>query len=184
MAARSSGREWRSAPRGDLPTAVRKQSTITASRIGVPFCCDTVPCSKKPLPYGRGSDGRIAVLSTHRGFMDASRFYRRITAPISAATVSERLPSSVPQRLPMLQHVLHAFLRLHIPAQAEKRFALQIQQILLRDLLRAGQPSAAQHVRLLLPLAARLLRDVAPIGRQRHSPFERGVTRLAFHRNN
>src|ERR1035438_7810276 len=37
MAARSSGREWRSAPRGDLPTAVRKQSTITASRIGAPL---------------------------------------------------------------------------------------------------------------------------------------------------
>src|ERR1035438_6488366 len=93
------------------------------------------------------------------------------------------LPSSIPERLPILQHVLHALLRLHIPAQTQKRFALQIQQILLRDLLRAGQASAAQHVCQLFPHHAIVLREVPALGRERHPHLERGVTRLAFHRS-
>src|SRR5215471_14999913 len=51
----------------------------------------------------------------------------------------------VPQWLPVLQHVLHALLRLYCPAQAQECFALQIQQILLAHLLGAAQAPAAQH---------------------------------------
>src|ERR1035438_4120977 len=83
----------------------------------------------------------------------------------------------------MLQHVLHALLRLGVPAQTQKRFTLQIQQILLRDVLRALQPSAAQHVCQLFPHHAIVLREVPALGRERHCHLERGVTRLAFHRD-
>src|ERR1035437_4019577 len=100
MAARSSGREWRSAPRGDLPTAVRKQSTITASRIGVPLSSH-----KEIAPL------RSRLRSTHHR-SNQSRDRKGAIAP------------SIPQRLPVLQHVLHAFLRLHIPAPPPPRFEL------------------------------------------------------------
>src|SRR6266536_2707861 len=101
VAARSSGRVWRSAPRPDFPIAVRKQSTITASRILVPQC------------------------------------------------------------LSVLQHVLHALLRTRIAAQTEERFPLQIHQILLADVLRAGELSTAQHIGQLPANHAIVFRDVA-----------------------
>src|ERR1035437_2549225 len=97
MAARSSGREWRSAPRGDLPTAVRKQSTITASRIGAPF-----------YSYTKIAPLRSRLRSTHRR-SNQSRDRQGAIA------------FSIPQHLAILQHVLHAFLRLHIPAQTQER---------------------------------------------------------------
>src|ERR1035438_3755871 len=115
--ARSSGREVRSAPRGALPTAVRRQSIMTAS------CMDPL----RPLADARGS---------------------------------------VSQRLSGLQHVLHAFLRLALAAQAEEGLPLQIQQVLFGDGLTAGQGSAAQYVCQFLSYHGIVIRDVIGLPRQ------------------
>src|ERR1019366_4413484 len=188
VAARSSGRAWRSAPRGALPTAVRRQSIITASLIGTPIRCLNASSTQRRRER-RGSAEKTKPSHSPYGFLHtpADRTLPLSDAfsalPLRSLRLCVELASSIPQCLPILQHVLHALLRLHIPAQTQKRFALQIQQILLRDLLRAGQASAAQHVCQLLPHHAIVLREVPALGRERHCHLERGVTRLAFHRD-
>ncbi len=110
-AARSSGRVFFSVPRGALPTAVRMQSTITASFISILRCSQTRSLTFAPqlTAFNAFLTGRLQL---------------------------------VPQRLAGLQHILHAFLRFWIPAQAQERFALQIQQILLAHGLFAGEQAA------------------------------------------
>ena len=54
--------------------------------------------------------------------------------------------SLVAERLSVLQHVGHTFLRLGISAEAEERFTLEIEQILLAHQMLAGELAAAQHV--------------------------------------
>src|ERR1035437_6434104 len=156
MAARSSGREWRSAPRGDLPTAVRRQSIITASRIG---------CPSLSRRGWRPNENVYLTRRKRRQRVLAATRPRALTSGFLVGWPASEMASSIPQRLAVLQHVLHAFLRLRVAAETQKRFPFQIQQILLRDALRAGEPSAAQHVCQLLADHAIVLGDVPAFGR-------------------
>src|SRR6266404_1714374 len=60
-----------------------------------------------------------------------------------APSTPQRPYRLVPEWLACLEHVLHAFLGFRPPAEAQKRFPLQVQQILLGNLLFPSQPAAA-----------------------------------------
>src|SRR5487761_1962821 len=120
-AAMSSGRVFFSVPRPDLPTAVRKQSMMTASCI------------------------------------------------------------LVPQRLSGFQHELHALLRLRISAQAQKRFALQVEQILLADGLFAGQPASADDIGELFRHHHVVVGNVTALAHAPRSDLQHGKCVFAAH---
>src|SRR5579885_1921567 len=131
-AARSSGRAWRKVPRGALPTAVRRQSMITASCIA-PLC-------------------------------------------VRSPTVAARL---IPQGLSGFQHVLHALLGLRLAAQTQEGLPLQVEQVLFRDGLLAGDPAAAQHVGQLLSYYGIVLGDVLGLTSQVDAGLQQGIVGVA-----
>ncbi len=98
--------------------------------------------SKRRMTVAARSSGRVLRKLPRGALPTGVRRQSTITASISVR--------SVPERLARLQHVLHALLRFRIAAQAQESFALQIEQILFGNVLRAGQPAAAQDVRQLL----------------------------------
>src|SRR5450755_3212107 len=80
---------------------------------------------------------------------------------------------SIPQRLPRLQRVLNALLRLLLPAQRFERLALQIQQILFAHRRARRHVAAAKNLRDLGPQFHFILGDVVALAHQMDPHFER-----------
>src|SRR6185503_15826307 len=64
----------------------------------------------------------------------------------SAMTISMGFLGSVPERLVVLKHVLHARLRQRLSAQADERLALELEDLVLGDGVRCARAAAAQNV--------------------------------------
>src|SRR5581483_9356890 len=123
MPPRSSGRVLRSVPFGALPTAVRRQSTTTASCI-FPSLTSSAEKPRRPLPHSRGP-----------------AFPSRARQP-AVFGFSHILPLLVSHRLPGFEHSLHTLLGLGLSAQTQECFPLQIQQILFGYQRLARKPAA------------------------------------------
>src|SRR3954471_8016132 len=104
--------------------------------------------------------------STAWTFASAPSFFPLATALRTADTITTSFISisshlrSIAQRLAGLQGVLHAFLRFLRAEQAQEGVALQIENVLFRDLPRRSIP-AGEDVRQLVRDPHLVLRDLA-----------------------
>src|SRR5882757_10067756 len=89
----------------------------------------------------------------------------------------------ISQRFTGLQHVLHALLRFGAAAEAQEGFPLQIEQVLFRYLLRAGQAASAEHMRQFLAHNDVVSGNIPALLRHPDPHFHEGETFFARYRD-
>src|SRR5579871_58897 len=138
--------------------------------------------------------GTAGYLSSNARMTVAAKSSGRVlrSAPLGALPVAVRRQSTmtacigsvlalVPQRLARFQHIPHALLGLEVPAKAQERFALEVQQILFGDHLFAGQPTTRQNIRQLFGNGEVVVADEFGLPRRPRTQFQQGQTAFARH---
>src|SRR5438093_270075 len=95
------------------------------------------------------------------------------------STDPKLLISSVSQRLPGLQRVLNALERLALPAQLQKRFALEIEQIQFADRRLVRQRAAGNHVCERAADRRVVIADASGAPGEMHAKLQRGEHAVA-----
>src|SRR6266576_3747654 len=104
----------------------------SASGIAQPMITSSISATLSPGTRLAASLITAAPISSGRVFLNVP-FGALPTAVRTADTITASLIILIPQRLPRLQHVRHAFLGLALTNQRQERLAFQIQKVLFGD---------------------------------------------------
>src|SRR6266550_8993911 len=118
----------------------------SASGIAQPMITSSISATLSPGTRPEASFITAAPISSGRVFLNVP-FGALPTAVRTADTITASLIILIPQRLPRLQHVRHAFLGLALTNQRQERLAFQIQKVLFGDACRVIQIATSQNTR-------------------------------------
>src|SRR5215472_13168287 len=162
----------------DSPSGLAQPSITSSTSSATTAGCFS---SSRRITVAAKSSGRVVRSAPLGAFPIAVRRQSTITASFMFLVSRLLVFSLVSERLSCLQHIPHSFLRFRIAAQAQKCFALQVQQVLLGNQLLTRQPPAGKNIRQFLCDHYVVIADVVTLPRHPRAQLQHRESALARH---